>query len=62
MSAVKLDVRPRHFDLMLSDAKAFHQLEWETLSDDDTLRWVWSALHVAAKLADKHQLPASLAE
>lgn len=57
LSTVRLNIAPPHYQLMRQDMAAFLKLEWEALSEEDTMRWVWRSLFDAAHLANEHDLP-----
>ena len=52
-----LKKKPRNFDLMMSDPKAFYALNVADLDEETTLRWIWNSYYEGAKLSLLHNRP-----
>lgn len=57
MSALDLAVRPADYADMREDYSKWFNTPHETMSEDDTLRWIWSALHEGAEISIEQQVP-----
>lgn len=56
-SDLRLGERPKYFDLMINSPKLFHEIAWDALDDETTIRWIWSAYTTGAQRAIAENRP-----